>query len=124
MTVVVGRLRVPFVCCKNGTRSVPTTNYSPLELFFMTESTSGADLLNNLAHEFAERFRRGERPALTEYTDKYPELASDIRELFPALVAMEQLGEGEPAGAGGVSPLTRRSRPRRRFDQWFRHRHG
>src|SRR5260370_12407325 len=73
----------------------------------MTETGSGADLLNNLAHEFAERFRRGERPALTEYTDKYPELATDIRELFPAMVAMEQLGEGEPAGAGGVSPLSR-----------------
>ena len=32
------------------------------------------------------RYRRGERPALAEYTDRYPELADEIRELFPALV--------------------------------------
>jgi hypothetical protein len=34
----------------------------------MSESSSGPDLLNELAYEFAERFRRGERPSLTEYT--------------------------------------------------------
>jgi serine/threonine protein kinase/WD40 repeat protein/regulator of sirC expression with transglutaminase-like and TPR domain len=59
----------------------------------MTETGSGADLLNNLAHEFAERYRKGERPALADYTDKYPDLADDIRELFPALLVMEQFGQ-------------------------------
>jgi serine/threonine protein kinase len=44
-----------------------------------------------LAEEFAERYRRGERPSLTEYTRKYPELAAEIEEVFPALVVMEQL---------------------------------
>jgi serine/threonine protein kinase/WD40 repeat protein len=53
-----------------------------------------SDVFNDLAYEFAERFRRGERPSLTEYTDRYPELADDIRELFPALVMMEHLGSG------------------------------
>ena len=52
------------------------------------------DLLDQLAEEFAERFRRGERPSLEEYTDRYPELADDIRELFPALVKVEQV-EGD-----------------------------
>ena len=47
------------------------------------------DLLDRLADEFAARFRRGERPALKEYTDRYPELADDIRELFPAMVKVE-----------------------------------
>ena len=47
-----------------------------------------------VAEEFAERYRRGERPALTEYTDRYPELAEQIRDLFPALVVMEQFGSG------------------------------
>ncbi len=47
------------------------------------------DLLDRLAEEFAERFRRGERPALKEYTDRYPELADEIGELFPALVKVE-----------------------------------
>ncbi len=53
------------------------------------------NLLDQLAEEFAERFRRGERPALDEYTDRYPELADDIRELFPALVKVEQVDEGQ-----------------------------
>jgi serine/threonine protein kinase len=53
---------------------------------------SEPDLFNDLAHEFAERYRRGERPALSEYTNRYPDLAQDIRELFPSLVMMEELG--------------------------------
>ena len=52
------------------------------------------DLLDRLAEEFAERFRRGERPALKEYTDRYPELADEIRELFPAMVKVEQAEGG------------------------------
>jgi len=53
------------------------------------------DLLDRLAEEFAERFRRGERPALKEYTDRYPDLADEIRELFPAMVKVEQVDEGQ-----------------------------
>src|SRR5208283_3635854 len=61
------------------------------------------DLLDRLAEEFAARFRRGERPALKEYTDRYPELADEIRELFPAMVRVEQAegvrpGEAEETG--------------------------
>src|SRR5262249_31809211 len=66
----------------------------------MSDSGSSSDLLNDLAHEFAERCRRGEHPALTEYTDKYPGLAAEIRDLFPALAVMEELGSaaGPPTG--------------------------
>ncbi len=53
------------------------------------------NLLDQLAEEFAERFRRGERPAVEEYTARYPELADDIRELFPAMVKVEQVDEGQ-----------------------------
>jgi tetratricopeptide (TPR) repeat protein len=69
----------------------------------MNETSSGPDLFNELAHEFAERYRRGERPSLSEYTAKHPELAADIRELFPALVVVEEFGSaggGGPAAAG------------------------
>src|SRR6516164_6823077 len=52
------------------------------------------DLLDRLAEEFADRFRRGERPALKEYTERYPELAEEIRELFPAMVQVEQAEGG------------------------------
>ncbi len=58
----------------------------------MTTQTSGRDPVEKLAEEFAERYRRGERPALTEYTQKYPELAEQIRDLFPAMVVIEQFG--------------------------------
>jgi serine/threonine protein kinase/tetratricopeptide (TPR) repeat protein len=77
----------------------------------MRASTSGPDLFNRLADEFAERYRRGERPPLSEYTDKYPELADEIRELFPALVAIEQFGSGAEQSTGPVSPQPETARP-------------
>jgi tetratricopeptide (TPR) repeat protein len=58
----------------------------------MSDPGSGPDLLNELANDFAERYRRGERPGLTEYTAKYPELAAEIRDLFPAMAVIEELG--------------------------------
>ncbi len=61
------------------------------------------DFLDRLAEEFAERFRRGERPALEEYIDRYPDLADEIRELFPAMAKMEHVEDarqGEPEESG------------------------
>jgi serine/threonine protein kinase/WD40 repeat protein len=66
---------------------------------------SAADQTRNpverLAEEFLERYRRGERPSIHEYTARYPALAEEIRELLPALVLMEEAGqeEAEPEGA-------------------------
>ncbi len=45
--------------------------------------------LDQLAEEFTERYRRGERPPIQEYVDRYPKLAAEIRELFTALVEIE-----------------------------------
>jgi WD40 repeat protein len=66
-------------------------------------------LLDRLAEEFAARYRRGERPSLEEYTDKYPHLAAEIREVFPAMMAIEQVEEdlrepAEPAVAVAAPP--------------------
>ena len=58
----------------------------------MSDTGSSPDLLDMLAHEFAKRLRDGERPGLTEYADRHPELAAEIRDLFPALEMMEQYG--------------------------------
>jgi WD40 repeat protein/serine/threonine protein kinase len=61
----------------------------------MPSSDSSQDvLLEQLAAEFVERHRVGERPALSEYTQRYPELAADIRDLFPTLVRIEDLKPG------------------------------
>jgi WD40 repeat protein/serine/threonine protein kinase len=51
-------------------------------------------LLDQLAEEFAARLRASERPSLQEYLDRYPDLADDIRELFPAMAEIEQ-AEGD-----------------------------
>jgi len=55
----------------------------------MADSSEHYVLLNQLADEFTERSRRGEHPTLDEYCAKYPHLADDIRELFPAMVELE-----------------------------------
>src|ERR1700719_4491417 len=63
-----------------------------------TRSSSGVDSgnydqLDRLADEFAERFRRGERPSVKEYVDRYPHLADEILSLFPAMADLEQADE-------------------------------
>src|SRR5947199_406076 len=65
----------------------------------MTDASSQPDLLTRLAEEFAERYRRGERPGPAEYAARYPELAADIRALFPALMALEEFGSVGRAAA-------------------------
>jgi eukaryotic-like serine/threonine-protein kinase len=69
----------------------------------MSDTSSDPDPLLPLAEEFAERYRRGERPTLTEYAEKYPALAQRIRRLFPTLAVMEEFGsvDGEPTGPFG-----------------------
>src|SRR5262245_58382052 len=71
-----------------------------------TGSQSSADyiLLTQLADEFAARHRAGERPTLQEYIDRHPELADNIREMFPAMVEMEQVKEDQDAEATDAAP--------------------
>ena len=62
--------------------------------------------VEELAESFVERFRSGERPAISEYTQRYPELAAQIQEIFPALVMMEQVQRDiQHATAPPPSPL-------------------
>jgi tetratricopeptide (TPR) repeat protein len=68
----------------------------------ISTSSGSADyeLFDELAEEFAERYRRGERPSLQEYIDRCPAMGDDIREMFPALVEVEQAEEVLDAHAG------------------------
>jgi WD40 repeat protein/serine/threonine protein kinase len=70
----------------------------------MNSSDSEADPLAPLAEEFADRYRRGERPSLTEYAARHPQLAERIRRIFPALMIVEEFGS---VGATGpfVKPV-------------------
>jgi hypothetical protein len=57
--------------------------------------------VEQLADDFATGLRRGEHLSLTEYIEHYPDLADDIRELFPMLAMVEQF---KPAQQDGVVP--------------------
>lgn len=79
----------------------------------MPETTDQHDLLDRLAEEFVSRRRQGERASIEEYVRQYPDLAEEIRDIFPTVLELEQLkvhkvisSGGTPASIGPV-PLTR-----------------
>src|SRR6516162_1750125 len=72
----------------------------------MTDDNLDRNPVEELAEEFLERLRRGERPSLSEYTRPHPELADEIRDLFPALVMLEQMRPATEA-SGGSRPDSR-----------------
>jgi serine/threonine protein kinase len=49
------------------------------------------DPVEALAAQFLDQQRRGSNPTIADYAARYPELAHEIRELFPAVIAMERL---------------------------------
>ena len=63
------------------------------------------------AEEFLDRKRRGEQPALREYVERYPELADEIRDLFPALLMIEDLGESSDGTTGSLAADPSTPRP-------------
>jgi serine/threonine protein kinase/WD40 repeat protein/Tfp pilus assembly protein PilF len=66
----------------------------------MPTSSDERNPVELLAEDFMARKRKGEKPTLSEYTSQHPELAEDIRELFPALLMMEDLGDSSLAATG------------------------
>jgi serine/threonine protein kinase len=60
-----------------------------------------------LADEFLDRRKRGERPSIGEYCEKHPEHADEIREVFEALLMVEDLKPGSSSQSlseGGTIP--------------------
>jgi hypothetical protein len=47
--------------------------------------------------------RRGELPTLREYVERYTALDEDIRDFFPALLMMEDLGESSGGTTGSLA---------------------
>jgi tetratricopeptide (TPR) repeat protein len=78
----------------------------------MPDAHAGGSPVDELAEEFARRWRDGERPSVEEYATRFPQWAADIRELFPAVLLMEQLKpqpgdrptESLPPGPAGPVP--------------------
>jgi hypothetical protein len=57
----------------------------------MDPSRDDRDPLEELAEEFLARRRRGELPTVSEYAANHPELAGQIRDLFPALLILDKV---------------------------------
>lgn len=57
----------------------------------MSDAKSNSEIIAELAEEFVERYRQGERPPVSEYTTQHPELAEEIREFFAAVAMVENL---------------------------------
>jgi serine/threonine protein kinase/WD40 repeat protein len=80
----------------------------------MSHAESDVDPLIDLAQEFADRYRRGEHPSLSEYVARYPEHADRIRDIFPAMIAIEKHGSsgawasGERPGRSSSGPALER----------------
>src|SRR5438105_299271 len=76
----------------------------------MAERQNEANVVDELAEEFARRWRAGERPSVEEYAEQYPELAEEVRAVLPAVVMMEQLKprREEDSPASTVSPCPNR----------------
>jgi WD40 repeat protein/tetratricopeptide (TPR) repeat protein len=66
----------------------------------MALSETRSAVVMELAEEFLERYRKGERPGLKEYVDRHPELGGEIREVFPAMAMMENIAIRDDSIAG------------------------
>jgi len=53
-----------------------------------------------LAEEFLDRCKRGDKPTIDEYCARRPEVASEIREIFEALLMVEDLKPGSVDESG------------------------
>jgi tetratricopeptide (TPR) repeat protein/serine/threonine protein kinase len=70
----------------------------------MSAADSGQDPFDRVAEAFLAEYRAGARPAVSDYVRRHPELAAQIRDLFPALVELEEMGPQAPAPAGSSPP--------------------
>ena len=56
-------------------------------------SGNGREEVDLLAEEFLARRRQGEPATIEEYAGRRPDLAAEIREVFPTLLLIEDLGK-------------------------------
>ena len=67
----------------------------------MSESDTERDPFELIAAEFTDRCRGGQRPSIDDYAREHPELAHEIRDLFPTIAAIEQVKSASPGQTGG-----------------------
>ncbi|HEV3261990.1 MAG TPA: hypothetical protein VG013_34385, partial [Gemmataceae bacterium] len=60
---------------------------------------SAETLMGQIVDAFLERLRRGERPEVEEYAQRYPQLATVLRQMLPALQAIHLSAAERPRAA-------------------------
>src|SRR5262245_18392085 len=66
----------------------------------MSSSSDARSPVEVLADEFLTRCKRGEKPTIREYCDRHPELADEIRDVFQAVLMVEDLRPATDDGSG------------------------
>jgi eukaryotic-like serine/threonine-protein kinase len=84
----------------------------------MNDESQFENPIDGVAEEFVARYRRGEHPSLTEYIQRFPALADEIRELFPTLVLMEQARPSENPKLPQAVLLDNFDKPPERFNEY------
>jgi len=72
----------------------------------MRHTATDSELIAELAEEFADRFRRGERPSVSEYAARCSGAEDELREVLSALIQVERLAPGSDSfeGTAAVPP--------------------
>lgn len=70
----------------------------------MIEFDTERDPLEMLAEEFAQRWRRGEKPSVGDYAARFPQWASQIRAVLPSVAKMEQWRSCREATEASLAP--------------------
>jgi len=73
----------------------------------VSDSSERYARLNRVLEEIAGCYRRGEHPSLQVYLERYPDLADDLGELFPAMAEIEQVKEDRREKQGSPMPALR-----------------
>jgi tetratricopeptide (TPR) repeat protein len=70
----------------------------------MTEVPRTDNPVDDLAEEFARRWRNGEQPSIEEYAARFPQWAAEIRDVFPAVLMMEEFKPRLEDNTSGKGP--------------------
>src|SRR5262245_17829410 len=72
----------------------------------MASSSDERGPVEVLADEFLARCKRGEKPTIKEYCERHPDLACEIRDVFEAVLMVEDLRPGsEQASDSSVASV-------------------
>ena len=73
----------------------------------MTPPSEARSPVESLADEFLARCKRGEKPTIGEYCDRHPALAEEIRDVFEAVLMVEDLKPGTEDASGSYGESVR-----------------